>query len=197
MVSEWSAECGAEDPVLVVPWSSQDGTLQWVDLRDNPDALDAIPEADEHPALLASLRAMNGMRSPVFTAKCDVWSMDEQELDAVRQELLLEDEVATAGLISYIDVLWRDRAVFTSRHRVEGMLYRLERLAGELPFSLSKLECVLRPAVVELDGSVAEGFAVTVYVKAMGVDADEATERWDETLRAVATLLRSRELSGY
>ena len=25
LLSEWSAECGAEDPVLVVPWSSPDG----------------------------------------------------------------------------------------------------------------------------------------------------------------------------
>lgn len=197
MLSEWSAECGEDDPVLVVPWSSPDGQLQWVDLRDNDDALDSIAEADEYPALLASLRALNGTRSPVFTAKCDVWAMDEVELESTRLDLMLETEVAEAGLTSYIDLLWRDRSVFTARPRIEGILYRLERLANDLPYALAKLECVLRPAVVDLDGAVAEGFAVTVYVKAVGVDASEASERWDATLRAVTALLRSRELAAF
>ncbi len=197
MLSEWSAECGADDPVLVVPWASPDGLLRWVDLRDDADALDNIAEADEHPALLASLRALNGTRSPVFTAKCDAWPMDADELEATRQDLMMDAEVAGAGFTSYIDLLWRERAVFTSRPRIEGMLYRLERLANDLPYAMAKLECVLRPAVVDLDGAVAEGFAVTLYVKAMGVDAQEADERWDAALRAITALVRSRELVAF
>ena len=196
MLSEWSAECGDDDPVLVVPWSSPDGELHWVDLRDNPDALDTIAEADEHPALLASLRALNGTRSPVFTAKCDAWPMDADEMEHLRTDLMLDAEVAQAGFVSYIDLLWRDRATFISRPRMEGMLYRIDRMAADLPHSLAKLECVLRPAVTDLDGAVAEGFAVTVYVKAAGVDDAEAAERWDAALRDVSTLMRSRELAG-
>ena len=196
MLTEWNAACGADDPVLVVPWASPDGALHWVDLRDNPDELDAISEADEYPALLAALRTMNASRSPVLTAKCDVWAMDADELEASRYDLMLDEEVATAGLACYIDALWRERAVFTSRHRMEQMLYRMDRLATELPFSMATLECTLRPAVAELDGSVAEGFAVTLYIKAVGVDELEAQERWDSALRAVALLFRSKELSG-
>jgi hypothetical protein len=197
LLSEWNAACGQDDPVLVVPWSSPDGALHWVDLRDDPDALDDVTEADDYPALLAALRAMNGNRSPVFTAKCDVWPMDTEEVEAVRDELMLDDDVATAGIASYIDALWRERSIFTSRHRMEQMLYRLDRLAAELPHSLALLECTLRPAVVDLDGSVAEGFAITLYVKAVGVDADEAQQRWDAALRATALLFRSKELSGF
>ena len=195
MLSEWSAECGADDPVVVVPWASPDGALRWVDLRDDPDALDNIAEADEFPALLASLRALNGPRSPVFTSKCDAWTMDEDELAHSRMDLLLEDEVAAAGFTSYIDLLPRDRAVLVSRPRVEGLLYRLERALHEQPFTLAKIETVLRPAVVELGGTVAEGFAVTLYVKGVGVDPQEAQQRWGEALRAVTALLRSRELA--
>ncbi len=197
MLSEWNAACGIDDPVLVVPWSSPDGTLHWIDLRDNPDALDNVTEADDHPALLAALRTMNGNRSPIFTAKCDVWTMDAVELEATRDNLLLDDDVATAGTASYIDALWRERSIFTSRHRMEQMLYRTDRLATDLPHSLALLECTLRPAVVDLDGSVAEGFAISLYVKAVGVDEDEAQERWDAALRAVAFLFRSKELSGF
>ncbi|MGI4854032.1 MAG: hypothetical protein ACRYF4_08330 [Janthinobacterium lividum] len=193
MLSEWSAECGEDDPVLVVPWASPDGELQWVDLRDNDDALDRIAEADEYPALLASLRALNAARSPVFTAKCDAWTMDADELEATRMDLMLDEEVAAAGFTSYIDLLWRDRSVFTSRHVLEGVLYRMDRALKDEPYSLAKVECVLRPALTDLDGTVAEGFAVTLYVKGVGVDETEALQRWSEALRAMATLVRSRE----
>ena len=190
MLAEWSAECGADDPVLVVPWSAPEAGMEWVDLRENPDALDLIPEADAHPAMLEALRVLNGARSPVFTAKCDVWTMDEDDLDAVRAGLLLEEDVAAAGIASYIDLLWRDRAVFLSRHQMEGMMHRLERVAAPLPHSLAALECVLRPAVLDLGGAVREGFAVTLYVKGCGVDTAEAEERWSRALRDVCAQLR-------
>ena len=196
MMSEWNAACGADDPVLVVPWSDPNMGARWVDLRRDPDALDEIAEADEHPALLAALRSMNGTRSPVFTAKCDAWTMDSVELAGTRDELLLDAEVAASGFSSYIDLLWRDRAAFTSRHRMAGLLDRAERFASELPYALAKLEWTLRPAVVDLEGAVAEGFAVTLYVKAVGVDATEAALRWDEALRAATRLLRSKELAA-
>ena len=193
MLMEWSTACGPDDPVLVVPWSSPDGTLRWVDLRSDPDALDDISEADEHPALLAALRALNAVRSPVFTAKCDVWPMDGEELDAVRDDLLLEPEVAQAGVSCYIDLLWRDRSVFASQHRTAQVLHRMDRLASELPHSLAKVEAILRPAVVDLD-MVSEGFAITLYVKGVGVDATEAGQRWAAALADTVALFRAREL---
>ncbi len=193
MLMEWSTVCGADDPVLVVPWSSPDGTLRWVDLRSDPDAFDEIAEADDHPALLSALRALNAVRSPVFTAKCDVWPMDGEELDAVRDDLLLEPEVAQAGISSYIDLLWRDRAVFASQHRTAQVLHRMDRLASELPHSLAKIEAVLRPAVLDLQ-TVSEGFAITLYVKGVGVDAAEADTRWSAALADTVALFRAREL---
>lgn len=193
MLMEWSTACGADDPVLVVPWSSPEGGLRWVDLRSDPDALDEIAEADAHPPLLAALRALNAARSPVFTAKCDAWAMDAEELEAVRDDLLLEPEVAAAGMSCYIDLLWRERGVFASQHRMAQVLHRMDRLAAELPHDLAKLEAVLRPAVVDL-GTVSEGFAITLYVKGVGVDAAEADLRWSNALRDAVALFRAREL---
>ncbi len=193
MLMEWSTACGVDDPVLVVPWSSPDGSLRWVDLRSDPDALDEIAEADEHPPLLAALRALNAPRSPVFTTKCDAWGMDAEELEAVRDDLLVDPDVATAGMTCYIDLLWRERPVFVSRHRTAQVLYRMERLANDLPHSLAKVEAVLRPAVLDLE-TVSEGFALTLYVKGVGVDVEEAEQRWGEALRDTVALFRSREL---
>jgi len=196
MLTDWNAACGPDDPVLVVPWASPDGLLQWVDLREDPYAVNEIPEGEDYPALLAALRALNGSRSPVFTAKCDVWEMDAEELEAMRDELLLDEEVATAGLASYIDLLWRDRAIFASRHRMEQMLHRLDRMLTDLPYSLAAAELTMRPAVLDLEGTVAEGFAITLYAKGVGVDEAEAAQRWDEALRAITATFRSRELAG-
>ena len=191
---EWSTATAADDPVLVVPWQAPDGSVRWVDLREDDFALDEIREADEHPALLAALRALNSGRSPVFTAKCDVWAMEAEELLATRNDLLLEAEQAAAGMACYLDLLWRDRGIFASRHRTEQVLYRLERMVEELPGSLAKAEAVVRPAVVDLDGGVAEGYCLSLYVKGVGVDGAEAEERWSAALREVVALFRGSEL---
>ena len=53
----------------------------------------------------------------------------------------------------------------------------------------------MRPAVVDLE-VVSEGYAVTLYVKGVGVDWEEANQRWAEALRDAATLFRSRELAA-
>ncbi|WP_419807184.1 hypothetical protein [Terriglobus sp.] len=191
---EWSTATAADDPVLVVPWQAPDGDVRWVDLREDDFALDEISEADEHPALLAALRALNSGRSPVFTAKCDVWAMEEEELAGTRDDLMLEQDQAEAGMACYLDLLWRDRGIFASRHRTEQVLHRLDRMVEELPGSLAKAEAVVRPAVVELDGSVAEGYCLSLYVKGVGVDEAEAKQRWSAALREVTALFRGSEL---
>jgi hypothetical protein len=192
MLCEWTVECGADDPVLVVPWSDPDDpTRHFIDLRENPDDLDWLEEPSQHPSLLHALRALNAARSPVFTAKCDVWKMSEEELETLRHELDLIPEDAPAGLISYIDLLWRERSVFVSFHQHEQLLHRITRLAAPLEHPYAMLECVLRPALLDLT-TPQEGFAVSLYVKALGYEVQAAEERWGSALIDVSTLLRGR-----
>ena len=47
--------------------------------------------------------------------------------------------------------------------------------------------------MVDLD-SVVEGFAITLYVKGVGVNAQEADERWAAALRDTVAIFRAREL---
>lgn len=193
MLTGWSVECGAEDPVLVVPWSDAGG-LHFVDLRENPYDLDQIAEAEAHPALMQALRALNATRSPVFTAKCDAWPMDDDELEAMRMELGLTEAEAPDGFMSYIDLIWRERTLFVSFHQQEQRLVRLGRLVDPLDHPYAAVDAVMRPALVDLTGPQ-EGFAVTLYVKALGTDAAHAYEHWTRALAAVVTVLRSKELS--
>jgi len=151
MLSEWSVECGHDDPVLVVPWSDPDNpSRHFIDLRENPYDLDWLEEAAQHPHLLHALRALNAPRSPVYTAKCDVWKLTADDLAAVRLELDLIPEDSPAGIASYIDLLWRDRSTFVSFHQHEQLLHRMTRLTAPLHHPYAIMECTLRPALIEI-----------------------------------------------
>ncbi len=201
MLADWSIECGADDPVLVVPWSAAPDERSsphlgphFIDLRENPYDLDQIPETEQHPSLLQALRALNANRSPVFTAKCDVWEMDADEF--ANLHLLLSPEAAdlTQGFASYIDLIWRERTLFVSLHQHEQLLHRLIRHAEPLHLPHAAMECTLRPALIDLTGPQ-EGFALTLYIKALGHDASDAYRNWAEALAAVVALVRSKDLS--
>jgi hypothetical protein len=197
MLSEWSVECSADDPVLVVPWSDpsdETGNRRFIDLRENPYDLDHLSEAEQFPPLMHALRALNATRSPVFTAKCDAWPLDAEELDALRVNLDISADEAPYGFGSYIDILWRERSLFASFHLQEQMLHRLTRHAAPLEHPYAMLDCVLRPAMVDLTGPQ-EGFAVSLYVKAVGHDAQTAEANWASALDAVVMLLRSKDLA--
>jgi hypothetical protein len=196
MLSEWSAECSADDPVVVVPWSDPSdstGNRRFIDLRENPYDLDHLPEAERYPPLMHALRALNAARSPVFTAKCDAWPLDAEELDVLRVNLDVLAEEAAAGFGSYIDILWRERSIFASFHLQEQMLHRLTRHAAPLEHPYALLDCIIRPAMVDLTGPQ-EGFAVSLFVKAAGHDAPSAEANWASALDAVVAVLRSKDL---
>jgi hypothetical protein len=197
MLSEWSVECSADDPVLVVPWSDpSDGTgnRRFIDLRENPYDLDHLPEAEHYPPLMHALRALNAARSPVFTAKCDAWPLDAEELESLRTNLDISADEAPNGFGSYIDILWRERSLFASFHLQEQMLHRLTRHTAPLEHPYAILDCILRPAVLDLIGPQ-EGFAVSLYVKAAGHNARAAEDNWASALDAVVAVLRSKDLA--
>ena len=192
MLCEWAVECGADDPVLVVPWSDPDEpSRHFIDLRENPDDLDWLEEASQYPSLLHVLRALNAARSPVFTAKCDVWKLADDELETLRHELDAIPEDGCFGLTSYVDLLWRERSIFVSFHQHEQLMHRIARLAAPLEHPYAMVECVLRPALLDIT-TPQEGFAISLYVKAIGYDEQAAEARWAAALIDISTLLRSR-----
>ena len=193
MLFDWSAECSADDPVLVVPWQDPSGTPRFIDLREDPYAIDSIPEAEEHPALQHALRSLNSARSPLFTAKCDIWNADASERENLRLHLALEPEEIFAAVISYLDLLCRDRALFTSFHQHGHLLSRLERRLAPLDQPFAAAECIIRPALLDLT-TPQEGFTLSLYLKAAGATAAEARAHWSAALDAVTAILRTRDL---
>ena len=197
MLSEWSAECSHEDPVLVVPWSDpSDPTNHFIDLRDNPYDLDHLPEAEHFPAIMHALRALNAPRSPVFTAKCDAWPLSPEDLDTLRLNLdpTLGPELAAAGFGSYIDLLLRERSHFVSFHQNEQFLHRLIRRAESLDHPDAVLDCIIRPAFLDIT-TPQEGFSISLYIKAIGPDPATASTHWSNALEDVVALLRGKDLT--
>ena len=193
MLFDWSAECSADDPVLVVPWEDPSGPLRFIDLRDDPYAIDSIPEAEEHPALQHALRSLNSARSPVFSAKCDVWEADDAERENLRLHLALEPEETGAAVVSYLDLLCRDRALFTSFHQQGHLLGRLERRLTTVDQPFAAAECIIRPALLDLT-TPQEGFSISLYIKAAGATAVEAHIHWSSALDAVTAIVRTKDL---
>lgn len=196
MLAEWTAECGVDDPVIVVPWSDPDGTARFVNLRAEPYDLAEIAEADSYPAIRRALRSLNATRSAFLTSKCDAWTLSPEDggekLEALRLELDLTDDEASFGFSSYLDLLWRERILFASAHLASDRLDRLTRRAARLPFAEAAFEAILRPAVVDLR-STQEGFGATLYVTAVASDPETAMRRWETALEAIVHLLRERE----
>lgn len=198
MLADWSAECAADDPILVVPWGDPldpKSKVHFVDLRESPYDLDQICEAELYPPLMQALRSLNAPRSPVFTAKCDAWVLAAEEVERLCLELDLSSADDPAGFASYIDLLPRERALFASFHQQEQFVSRLIRRAAALDLPHAALECVLRPALVDLIG-VQEGFSMSLYVKAVGADPETTAQHWANALQAVVTLLRSKDFAA-
>jgi hypothetical protein len=199
MLSEWTAECAHDAPTLIVPWSDPASGAHFVDLRANPYDIADIPEADHNPTLARALRSLHATRSPFRTAKCDAWTLSTTDeanadtLERLRLELMIHEEDALHGFASYIDLLWRERSVFASAHQQQDRLDRIVRRAQRLQHPEAALECVLRPALLDLNGPL-EGFSVTLYVTALGPEPETARRRWELAMDDLVTLLRSKEL---
>lgn len=196
MLADWTAACGPDDPVLVVPWSDPATGIRFHNLRAEPFDLAEIPEADAYPALRRALRSLNASSSAFFTAKCDAWTMYPEvageQLEMLRLELDVEDDEVAFGMASYIDLLPRERALFASAHVATDRLSRLTRRAARLPHTHAALEWVLRPAVVDLNAPL-EGYSSSLYVTAVAADSETALRRWEAALEDVVHLLRERE----
>jgi hypothetical protein len=138
----------------------------------------------------------NSQTEPLTSSQDDLSNGDHTaQLEALGLELSVGAEETAHGFASYIDLLWRERSVFASAHQQQDRLDRIVRRAQRLPHHEAALECVLRPAVLDLNGPL-EGFSVTLYVTAVGSEPEIARRRWEFALDDIVALLRSKELES-
>lgn len=193
MHTDWSVECGAEDPWVVIPWQSEDNTVHYIDLRAEPGRLLEIPEAALYGPYARALLRWNGPDSPLHTAKCDAWQYSASLFDA---NDLPGFAYAQGG---YIDLLPARPKVFSSFAACEKRLRAFSRAAELLPHGDCRCEWILRRARIVRTPQPAshgedmapdlapwlDGFAVTLYAWGYGDTAESAQIVWSGAVDAL------------
>ncbi len=156
MEADWELELGSDAPVIDAAWPG------FVDLRVSPNRIAEIDETRQFPALSDTLLRLNARNSPVWTAKCDVWPVedpiDPYEMDA-------EPADATHAVGCYIDLLPRsDQQWSVPEKAASSCRFLCERLRG-LPLRCSRVDLIVRHAHIAPD---VNDLGITAYVTACG-----------------------------
>ncbi len=173
MEADWEVELGGGARVIEPLWPG------FVDLRRSPDRVQELQEVMRLPALAEILGRLNGVESPVWTSKCDVWSVadiDPDELDAPR-------EASLHAIACYVDILpesdqqWDTPAVTTAWSR------NICSLLQAIPMRCCRADLVVRHAMLcdELTD-----FGITAYLTACGPSERNAADMLSGALAALA-----------
>ena len=190
MEADWSVELMAEDPVIIVPWaatSDAPSKCKFVDLRSGGQLIDEIVEAGRVPELRATLVALNGTASPLWTVKCDTWESDSQ-MDSYEMDAAPADAKFSFG--SYIDLLARDRTLQASFDRQEQWVRVVTGMLRAVPARAARVELVLRPAQVNYEA----GYGVSWFVEGCGSTAQRAQKSWSDALGLALPVIMDADL---
>jgi hypothetical protein len=167
------------DSRLEIPWMAN-RARRFRDLKAFPEGIDALPECRAYPPLAGLLRRLNAPRSPLRTAKCDVWETTE----------LSSDEWADFRLPSktgsYVDVVFdapRLRLERAPHQRLaEQTARRLQSFRARAQLDIVLRRCLFHPQEVW-------GYALTFFLHAYGPTARQARSAWSRALRRLAQAL--------
>ena len=204
MDADFSIELGREDPALDFPWTDPAGKFAYVDLKQRPELMARIEEAEKFPELGEFLRAMNSARSMVETAKCDAWAT---------RKLSAEEEIydATHKFSSYVDVVFSRIDERLSLSRLSSSRQSLSRqslsaheqfarnlveLLRRAPQAVSAAEVCVRRCYFGDEGGVREGFYCTLYVSGYGNDGARARQNWGAGLKLMGNAIMQLSAGG-
>jgi hypothetical protein len=187
MEADWEIEIDGEAPIIDACWPG------FVDLRSEPERVRELSEVRQLPALSNMLVRINGSNSPVWTAKCDVWPVDDFD----RFELNAPDSDDLCAQACYVDLLpgsdeqWasnpemaaafcknlcaRMRSVVLRGCRADLILRRAVMVPGE--FDLGITAYFIGCGVTEADASVQLESAFAVFADSLLPKAFTAASR--------------------
>jgi len=182
MLAEWTVELGADDPRLEIPWSAEDGSSRFLDLKRQPELLLEIPEACNYFELGQFLNWANSPEAGFETAKCDAWTSGEIDT---------EDEVfgEPCKFGSYVDLLFVDKERRKQFEENERFVQALAKLLRRAPEMAGSAELTIRRCSDRRDGPQ-ECFYITFYLQGYGEDEFQARSRWSIALRMVQNAMR-------
>jgi hypothetical protein len=178
--ADWEIEIGGDAPVIDASWPG------FMDLRNRPGRAAALPEVRLLPQLAPALVHLNTPHSPFFTAKCDVWPLDQ--IDPLEFEA--SSESSSFALACYIDMVPRDPELWPRHEQAiawcEGLCARLH--VATLPNCRADL--ILRRAIVAPDRHT---YGLTAYLSACGARAEAAHTQLAAALAAFVDAVASAD----
>lgn len=176
MEADWEIEIGGEAPVIEALWPG------FVDLRCSPERAYLLPEAVELPALAEAMVQLNAAASPVWTTKCDLWSIVEvDELDP--DELDAPPQTAIFAWGCYIDLLPKSDRQWPNPAMASSAGQRICNLLHAIPLRCCRADLVIRQAWI---ASGQMDLGITAYLTACGPTAADARATLGAALSAFA-----------
>jgi len=171
MEADWEVEIGPDAPVIDACWSGL------VDLRSAPELAQTLPEARDLPDLADTLASLNGARSPVWTAKCDVWRViDSSQFDPY--ELDADPASAACAWACYIDLLPNGDHQRVGPCVEPGVTTawcaEICKRLRSIPLRGCRADLVVRRAIIPEATETASDIGITAYFTACGLTSDEA-----------------------
>jgi hypothetical protein len=177
MEADWSVEIGGDAMVIEAHWPG------FIDLRQTPKKIAELEEVLRFPPLGWALQGLNVLGGPLWTSKCDVWTLIAVNMDP--DEMGAKPDDLQAGRACYLDVLLRERISFSSFERQERWVRGLTQQLRAIELPRVRVELVVRRAVTNIQ----VGYGITVYCAACGPTDKEAEVSLEQALRAVVPLL--------
>jgi hypothetical protein len=183
MDADFSVELGTDDPSLEFPWEDAETALRHFDIRNNPEQVRFVDEAEQYRELHDFLVALNSKSSIFESAKCDVWTDDE---------LSPAEDIYDGALkfASYIDLVFtgatKQRTNFAQHERLAR---RIVELLGKAPEMPAQAEFSIRRCYFCDQPEAEDGFYFTCYLFGYGADEAEARSRWGIALNLVQNVL--------
>jgi len=175
MEADWEVEIGPEAPAIIIPWEG------FIDLRTCPTAdIHLIPEAAGNVQLREALIRLNSREAGVFTSKCDLWWLTQEEID--KDEFGAEPANTECGFACYVDVLFLDAEKFVSFECHETNVRRLTGVLKKLDLVDCRVDLVVRPATV----NSSPGYGLTIYAAGCGATPLLAERSWAQVLQVAA-----------
>lgn len=177
MEADWEVEIGGDAPMIDAAWPGR------IDLQRFPNRIAEIAEIRQIPALGEVLLRLNHPHaSPVWTSKCDVWSVDvfdPDELDAPR-------ELEQKAVACYIDLLPRSDQQWTFHAKAvadsKALCYRMH----PVPLRSCRVDLIIRRAIIATE---LNDLGITAYVTACGPTFEDANGKLASALRVLADAL--------
>ncbi len=177
MECDWEVELGGDAAAIDANWQG------FIDLRFAPESAAALPETQQLPALADALVRLNTC-SPVWTTKCDVWSVDGVDPD----ELNAPPETAAYADACYIDLLPAGAHLWSTAQSAVAWCKQQCEILRQRPMRCCRADLIVRHAMVSAERL---DVGITAYFTGCGATQVDAAHALSMALSAFAESVHS------